>query len=90
MVASVNWQQQAANLMHLATNIPASPVFMDHFLPDAKKPTRHDSSTTLSSSTSSPSSSMHALSSATSPASSGIEKEAMEEVQQGPELTFRL
>ncbi|KAF9927824.1 hypothetical protein BGZ67_007308 [Mortierella alpina] len=90
MVASVNWQQQAANLMNLATNIPASPVFMDHFLPDAKKPMRHDSSTTLSSSTSSPSSSMHALSSATSPTSSGIEKEATEEVQQGPELTFRL
>ncbi|KAF9916859.1 hypothetical protein BX616_002616 [Lobosporangium transversale] len=47
-VASINWQQQTADVMFLAGNVPASPMFMDHYLPD-------------SSSTSSPSSSILAL-----------------------------
>ncbi|KAK3811833.1 MAG: elongator complex protein 2 [Benniella sp.] len=74
-VPCVNWQQQAANLMSLAGSIPASPVFMDHYLPDSPL--------------SSPSSSTLALSSATSP-TSGKQKEPMELNSQGPELSSQL
>ncbi|KAF8940446.1 bifunctional 6-phosphofructo-2-kinase/fructose-2,6-bisphosphate 2-phosphatase [Dissophora ornata] len=64
-VASVNWQQQAANLMSLAGNVPSSPGFMDHYLPD-------------SFSASSPSSSTATLSSTASPTSSGKQTEQTE------------
>ncbi|KAI1320527.1 hypothetical protein EDD11_000489 [Mortierella claussenii] len=78
-VASVNWQQQAANLMSLARNVPASPLYMDHYLPD-------------SSSASSPSTSTLALSSSTSPISSSSNKprEVTDAPSQGPELAMRL
>ncbi|KAG0258765.1 hypothetical protein BG011_003095 [Mortierella polycephala] len=84
MVASVNWQQQAANLMSLASNVPASPVFMDHYLPDKKR--QGSSSTTHSSSTSSPCSSTLGLSSATSPIVSGVERGAGVLNDQGSKL----
>ncbi|KAF9362653.1 hypothetical protein BGX34_005743 [Mortierella sp. NVP85] len=74
-VPCVNWQQQTANLMSLAGSIPASPTFMDHYLPDSPL--------------SSPSSSTLALSSTTSP-TSGKQKEQMELISQGPELSSQL
>ncbi|KAG0239569.1 6-phosphofructo-2-kinase/fructose-2,6-bisphosphatase [Mortierella sp. GBAus27b] len=33
-LASINWQSQADTLLSLAGKIPASPMFMDHYLPD--------------------------------------------------------
>ncbi|KAG0370372.1 hypothetical protein BGZ54_006627 [Gamsiella multidivaricata] len=74
-VPSVNWQMQTANLMSLAGNIPASPLFMDHYLPG-------------SSSTSSPSSSTYGLSSATPP--SFAKQKEVEVISQGPELSSQL
>ncbi|KAG0231140.1 hypothetical protein BGW42_000491 [Actinomortierella wolfii] len=54
-VASVNWQQQAASFLNLASHLPASPVFMDHYLPDDKKrSSRTTSNTSYSTPTSSP------------------------------------
>ncbi|KAF9994234.1 hypothetical protein BGZ65_010149, partial [Modicella reniformis] len=44
-VPSVNWQQQTANLMSLAGNIPESPLFMDHYLPDSSLTSSPSSST---------------------------------------------
>ncbi|KAI8347142.1 6-phosphofructo-2-kinase-domain-containing protein [Mortierella sp. GBAus27b] len=75
-VPSVNWQQQAANFMSLAGSIPASPLFMDHYLPDSPE-------------TPSPSSSIAPLSSTTSPTSAGTQKQ-IESFSQGPELSLQL
>lgn len=76
-VPSVNWQQQA-NLMSLAGSLPASPLYMDHYLPDSLSPTL------------SPSSSTAELSSTTSPTSPGNQKEQMELLSQGPELSLEV
>ncbi|KAF9358960.1 hypothetical protein BGX26_000502 [Mortierella sp. AD094] len=73
-VACVNWQQQAANFMSLAGNVPASPVYMNQH-PD-------------SSSSSSPSSSTHLNSFATSPRLFGQPKELTDPINQGPELVL--
>ncbi|KAF9582473.1 hypothetical protein BGW38_000163 [Lunasporangiospora selenospora] len=99
-VASVNWQQQSANLMALAGNFPASPMHMDHYLPDSIGRSIHDGNTTISSSTaSSPTSTPSisgGLSAATSPLSAGRpqlqihlpQQSTPEEIVQGPELNF--
>jgi 6-phosphofructo-2-kinase/fructose-2,6-biphosphatase 4 len=36
-LASINWQLQADTFLTLAGKIPASPMFMDHYLPDEDK-----------------------------------------------------
>ncbi|KAG0052563.1 hypothetical protein BGZ83_002441 [Gryganskiella cystojenkinii] len=88
-VASVNWQQQTANLMTLAGNVPASPVYMGQFMSEDKRK-NNNSSTAVSSSASSPSSSMLALSSHASPVTTGTKVPKESEINQGPELEFRL
>ncbi|KAG0025166.1 hypothetical protein BGZ82_010185 [Podila clonocystis] len=87
-VAGVNWQQQAANFLSLAGKVPASPVYMDHYLPDDKRK-RRDGSTAYSTPSSSPTSSTIGLSGPSS-ASTTKQREFSEEIGQGPELTFRL
>ncbi|KAF9206355.1 hypothetical protein BGZ49_002600 [Haplosporangium sp. Z 27] len=72
-VASINWQQQAANLLSLAGNVPSSPVFMNQY-PNSP-------------SSSSPSSSSTPVNFA-SPKLSGQSKEQMDPVNQGPELVL--
>ncbi|KAF8949374.1 hypothetical protein BGZ52_005871 [Haplosporangium bisporale] len=86
-VAGVNWQQQAANFLSLAGKLPASPVYMDHYLPDDKRK-RQDGSTTYSTPSSSPTSSSIGLLGPSS--TTNKQKEFSEEIGQGPELTFRL
>lgn len=87
-VAGVNWQQQAANFLSLAGKVPASPVFMDHYLPDDKRK-RQDGSTAYSTPSSSPTSSTIGLSGPSS-TTNKQKKEFSEEIGQGPELAFRL
>ncbi|KAG0341089.1 hypothetical protein BG004_006156 [Podila humilis] len=88
-VAGVNWQQQAANMLSLAGKLPASPVYMDHYLPDDKR--RMDGSTAYSTPSSSPTSSTIGAS-GSSPATGGakIHRDFSDEIGQGPELAFRL
>ncbi|KAF9150772.1 hypothetical protein BG015_007407 [Linnemannia schmuckeri] len=85
-VASVNWQQQTANLMCLAGNVPASPMYMGQYMPEGGKQIRHESSTYFSSSTSSPSSSTPGLSIAPSPITSERQRQLKNEFGQGPAL----
>ncbi|KAF9287777.1 hypothetical protein BGZ88_008459 [Linnemannia elongata] len=84
-VASVNWQQQTANLMCLAGNVPASPMYMGQYMPEGGKQIRHEGSTTFSSSTSSPSSTP-GLSIAPSPITSERHRQLKNEFGQGPAL----
>jgi len=86
----VNWQQQTANLMSLAGNVPASPVYMGQYLSEEKRKNRGESSTTVSSLASSPSSSMLAHSSTASPTTTEKTQKDMVGFNQGPELEFRL
>ncbi|KAF9208092.1 hypothetical protein BGZ49_009787 [Haplosporangium sp. Z 27] len=57
-IASVNWQQQADAVLSLAGKVPASPMFLSHYLPDDKSSTGQSDSndvvTPLSSPTSLP------------------------------------
>lgn len=87
-IAGVNWQQQAANFLSLAGKLPASPVYMDHYLPDDKRK-RVDGSTAYSTPSSSPTSSTLGLSGPPS-ATTTKQREISEEIGQGPELAFRL
>ncbi|KAF9400875.1 hypothetical protein BGX21_003294 [Mortierella sp. AD011] len=73
-VASVNWQQQAANFISLARSVPASPVYSSQY-PDSSSP-------------SSPSSLTPASSFATSPRLSGQLKELTDAFNQSPELVL--
>ncbi|KAF9435598.1 hypothetical protein BGZ76_005908 [Entomortierella beljakovae] len=73
-VASINWQQQAANLMSLAGNIPSSPIYTNQY---------QDSSPS-----SSPASSVHLISSTSSPIINGQSKGLVDPINQGPELAY--
>ncbi|KAG0275129.1 hypothetical protein BGZ95_009147 [Linnemannia exigua] len=87
-LVGINWQQQTANLLSLAGKVPASPMFMDHYLPDDKRKGRPGSNTTFSTPSSSP-----ALSStAVSDMSPGIQHrgDLADDLGHGPEGNFRL
>ncbi|KAG0068402.1 hypothetical protein BGZ89_004768 [Linnemannia elongata] len=87
-LVGINWQQQTANLLSLAGKVPASPMFMDHYLPDDKRKGRPGSNTAFSTPSSSP-----ALSStAVSEMSPGIQHrgDLADDLGHGPEGTFRL
>ena len=87
MVASVNWQQQTANVMSLAGNVPASPVYMGQYMSASQKVRQGQESTTgFSSTTSSPSSSTPGLSIAPSPISCERQRQLRDEFGQGPAL----
>ncbi|KAG0212884.1 hypothetical protein BGX33_003321 [Mortierella sp. NVP41] len=87
LVASVNWQQQTANLMNLAGNVPASPMYMvGQYMSKDQKKSRQESTTAYSSSASSPSSSTPGFSIAPSPVSSEKQRSIKEEFGQGPAL----
>ncbi|KAF9913273.1 hypothetical protein EC991_000035 [Linnemannia zychae] len=84
----INWQQQTANLLSLAGKVPASPMFMDHYLPDDKRKSRPGSNTAFSTPSSSP-----ALSStAVSDMSPGMQHrgDLADDLGHGPESNFRL
>ncbi|KAF9135043.1 hypothetical protein BGW39_004919 [Mortierella sp. 14UC] len=90
-VASVNWQQQTANLMTLAGNVPASPMYMGQYMPQHKRGMATSTSTTSTSTStafSSPSSSLTpGLSIAPSPvASHERHRQIKNEFGQGPAL----
>ncbi|KAF9943036.1 hypothetical protein BGZ67_007681 [Mortierella alpina] len=91
-LAGVNWQLQAATLLTLAGKVPASPVFMDHYLPDNKRRGRRDDSSTTSFSTPSSSPSLSSTGIAgMSPSDGKAQRDSStaEDLEQGPE-TFRL
>ncbi|KAF9988518.1 hypothetical protein BGZ65_001980 [Modicella reniformis] len=75
-LVSVNWQLQADTLLSLAGKIPASPMFMDHYLPDEESTRTKQDSLMLPSPW---------LSSVTMPVAS-----QQDGVGQEPESTFRL
>ncbi|KAF9189003.1 hypothetical protein BGZ51_000179 [Haplosporangium sp. Z 767] len=86
-LAGKNWLQHTDNLLFLAGNLPASPGYFDHYLPDVTRLSRHDNSTTVSTPLSSPSLSSDEAS-GMSPAKDP--RDSSDDFGQGPEQNFRL
>ncbi|KAG0212588.1 hypothetical protein BGX28_006024 [Mortierella sp. GBA30] len=93
-LVGVNWQLQAATLLTLAGKVPASPMFMDHYLPDDnQKGRRDDSTSTTSFSTPSSSPSLTSIGVAgVLPVGSKRQQHGLtsQDLEQSPDTTFRL
>ncbi|KAG0264659.1 hypothetical protein BG011_006366 [Mortierella polycephala] len=85
-LAGKNWLQHADNLLSLASKVPSSPGYINHYLPDVTRRSRHDNSTNLSTPSSSPSISFEV--SGMSPAKDP--RDSSDDPGQGSEQSFRL
>ncbi|KAI1315067.1 hypothetical protein EDD11_001360 [Mortierella claussenii] len=86
-LAGINWQLQADIFLSLAGKVPASPLYMDHYLPDEKSvKNRYDSSNTAVSTPSSSPSTSSVKMMGLSPAHAVIK----DDLGQDSEAAFRL